>query len=110
MLACGAPVSASSPNLEALPSTACRVDGVLEAESLSGRKDRAARAEAGGRMPVGSIQKSHRFSPTYKRTARRPDRSEIFSRTTRESDYRQQRMSVIADTLFVYPAMDRKET
>jgi hypothetical protein len=34
-----------------------------EAELLPGRKDRAARAEAGRRMPVGSIQKSPPFFP-----------------------------------------------
>src|SRR4051812_22270352 len=41
-----------SPELEALPSTTCRVDGVRSAARLSGCKDRSARAEAGNRTPV----------------------------------------------------------
>jgi hypothetical protein len=79
--------------------------GVCEAESLPGRKDRAARAEAGEQMPVGSIQKSPPFFPyVQKRTARRPRTFPLndFQANDTRSDNGRQRMSRIAATRFVY--------
>jgi hypothetical protein len=96
------------PDPEALPSTACRVDGVPEAQSLPetprGHKDRAARAEAGGNNAGRQYPEVPTVFPLRTKEQRAAPIVPLIG-TTRDRISAGKRMSRIAE---VYPAMPRK--